>query len=181
MISLETFAENAMAPVELLPHHRRLLRELQFASEAPDYRVIITMPHGSGKTTYAGVIFAAWLLEQGKSVIGAVSSVARFVTQNKIECAGRYYPVAVGGATVGRRADMVIIDDPIISQRNADSGIIRSGIIDWINCNLLTRLRPNGSAVLIMRPWDGSDFLGELCATIPQWHLVNIEAVELIA
>lgn len=52
-------------------HHRLLMETLQRISETPNGRVMVFMPPGSAKSTYASVVFPAWFLGRcpGKQVI----------------------------------------------------------------------------------------------------------------
>ena len=66
---------------------------------------------------------------------------------------GEYLSVGVRGAIAGRRADLVIIDDPIKSQADAESGRQRDHIWEWYKSDVTTRLKPGGKVVLIMTRW----------------------------
>jgi hypothetical protein len=61
----------------------------------------------------------------------------------------RYRAIGAGGAVTGFRADVVIIDDPIRGRAEAESAVARSHLWDWFNADLLTRLKPRASIVLI--------------------------------
>ena len=54
----------AFAPIEtaLAQHHTLLLRTLQRISSTPHGRLMVFMPPGSAKSTYASVVFPAWYL-----------------------------------------------------------------------------------------------------------------------
>ena len=70
--------------------------------------------------------------------------------------------VGVRGAISGRRADLVIIDDPIKSQADAESSRQRGHIWDWYKSDITTRLKPGGKVVLIMTRWHPDDLGGQL-------------------
>jgi predicted phage terminase large subunit-like protein len=90
---------------------------------------------------------------------------------------GEYLAVGVRGAMVGRRADLVIIDDPIKSNAEADSPVQRDRVWDWFRSDLTPRLKPKARIVLIMTRWHEDDLCGRLlnrqdsgewrCLTIP--------------
>ncbi len=86
--------------------------------------------------------------------------------------------MGVHGAIAGRRADLVIIDDPVKSQADADSVSNRSFIWDRFRSDLTTRLRPGGKIVLIMTRWHQDDLGGQLLARAgSDWRVVKLPAL----
>ena len=59
---------------------------------------------------------------------------------------GEYLAVGVRGAITGRRADLVIIDDPVRSQADAESVRQRDHIWEWFKSDITTRLKPGGKS-----------------------------------
>ena len=91
---------------------------------------------------------------------------------------GEYYGVGVQGAITGRRADLVIIDDPIKSMREADSSAHRQRIWDWYSSELTTRLKPDARVIIVMTRWHEQDLGGQLMSRSPQdWHVVRLPAL----
>ncbi len=172
-------------------HHRALLAVLAGKGD----RVLVSMPPGSAKSTYASVIFPAWVLlrrptvriiaachteglathfgrqvralvaEHGGEVAGArlardERAAARFAT----EAGGGYFGVGVRGPLAGRRADLIVIDDPIKSWAEAESAVSREALWDWFRADLTTRLAPHGRIVLVMTRWHEDDLAGRVLA-----------------
>jgi hypothetical protein len=54
------------------------------------------------------------------------------------------YAVGMGGAVHGRRADGIIIDDPMKGRADASSKIKREAVFQWYVTDLRSRLKPNG-------------------------------------
>lgn len=75
---------------------------------------------------------------------------------------GEYTAVGVGGSVTGRRADLIVVDDPVRSREDADSERIREKTWDWWTNDLLTRLKPGGRIVVIMTRWHEDDLAGRL-------------------
>ena len=75
---------------------------------------------------------------------------------------GEYYAAGVGGAIAGRRADLAIIDDPVKSREDADSDRSRDKQWEWYVNDLLTRMKPNASIILIMTRWHEDDLGGRI-------------------
>ena len=70
--------------------------------------------------------------------------------------------VGVGGALVGHGASLLVVDDPIRSRVEAESAKARDALHEWLLSSALTRLEPNGSAIVIMHRWHEDDLAGRL-------------------
>jgi predicted phage terminase large subunit-like protein len=169
---------------------------------------MILMPPGSAKSTYASVIFPAWWFAQHphSSIISASHSLSLakhfsrrvrnliLEKQNYLgfgisnqQCAldtwttsvgGNYLSVGVRGAITGRRADLIIIDDPIRSQADAESPRQRDHIWEWFKSDVTTRLKPEGRVVLIMTRWHPDDLGGQLLErTRAEWRVLRLPAL----
>lgn len=66
----------------------------------------------------------------------------------------------VGGPVIGRRADVIIVDDPY-SQENARSDLQRGEFLNWFRQTLLSRLkpRPHAKVVVAMTRWHPEDVI----------------------
>lgn len=80
------------------------------------------------------------------------------------EKGGEYYAAGVGGSITGRRADLVIIDDPVKSREDADSERSREKAWDWYVNDLLTRLKPGARQIVVMTRWHEDDLGGRILA-----------------
>src|ERR1035437_8427227 len=73
--SLLTWCSETLAPFGQEPqaHHRLLIRELEDIEAGRNDRLMVFMPPGSAKSTYASVLFPAWFLARRKNrdMIGA--------------------------------------------------------------------------------------------------------------
>jgi predicted phage terminase large subunit-like protein len=169
---------------------------------------MILMPPGSAKSTYASIVFPAWWFSQHprSSVISASHSHSlaehfsrrvrtlilakqhylgfsvardhRAVDTWTTSDGGNYLSVGVRGAITGHRADLVIIDDPVKSQADAESSRQRNHIWDWYKSDVTTRLKPGGKVVLIMTRWHPEDLGGQLLEQAKlEWHVVRLPAL----
>ncbi len=187
----------ALAGMNLTPaaHHRLLVEELERLALDPGHpaandRLMVLMPPGSAKSTYASVIFPPWFMQRmkGALVIGASHTAdlavtfsrrilglvrehgpllgLRLANENVLAWGTRegaeYKAAGVGGPITGRRADLAIVDDPVKSRVEADSEAVRARTWDWFRSELLTRMKPNGRIVLIMTRWHEDDLAGRL-------------------
>jgi predicted phage terminase large subunit-like protein len=166
------------------------------------------MPPGSAKSTYASILFPAWWFTQHprSSVIGAshtatlaahfsrrardtvirnadrlgygISSSDRAAAHWSTTTKGEYYSAGTHGAFVGRRADLVIIDDPLKSQIEADSASHRDQIWNWYQSDMTTRLKPGARIVLIMTRWHEDDLGGRLLTrSETEWSVLRLPAI----
>jgi hypothetical protein len=129
-------------------HHRIIIEELEAVARGDCDRLAIFLPPGSAKSTYASVLFPPWLLATSpESAIIAASHTQELAerwgrkVRNLIlehgpvldiglspdsQAAGRwetmqggeYFAAGVGGSITGRRADLVLIDDPVRSRED---------------------------------------------------------------
>jgi len=194
--SLEHWAIHVLAPQGQMPaaHHKALLSELEAISRGQNDRLMILMPPGSAKSTYASILFPAWwFVQHPRSSILAASHTAdlaahfarqvrtlitehdeqlgyRIVPDNRAAARwqttghGEYFAAGIRGPITGRRADLAIIDDPVKSWAMADSPVEREYLWNWYCSDLTTRLKPQARVILIMTRWHEEDVAGRLLA-----------------
>lgn len=204
------WASEVLAGLDQMPaaHHRYLISELDSLSRGQVDRLMILMPPGSAKSTYASILFPPWWFTQHPtSSIIAVSHTSalaesfsrrirnlildregqlgyslvrdeRAVANWRLSCGGDYVAVGVRGGITGRRADLIIIDDPIKSQAEADSNLHRQQLWEWYKSDLTTRLKPGGRIIVIMTRWHEDDLGGQLLASNPgEWRVLRLPAL----
>lgn len=206
--SLDKFAElNGFIPQK---HHKLLTAKLEAVSRGDIKRLMIFMPPGSAKSTYASVLFPPFFLANNptKSILGASHTIEladRFGRRvrniladhgnvlnvhlsNDNKSAGRwstqegaeYFAAGVGVGIAGFRADLGIIDDPVRSRQDADSELIRNRQWDWYIADFTTRLKPNAAVVIIQTRWHEDDLAGRLLALEPDKWEVISLAMEAL-
>lgn len=190
--SLSAFAIEALAPFEQAPakHHMVLIDALERVANGQCKRLMVCMPPGHAKSTYASVLFPAWLFGRRKNldIIGAshVSDLAEdfsykihgvirenaellrygLATENlkrwRTTNGGFYRAVGVGGSITGRRADIGLIDDPVKGHEDAESPDQREKVWRWYQSDFYTRLKPDAAIIVIMTRWHEDDLGGRL-------------------
>jgi hypothetical protein len=153
---------------------------------------MVQMQPGSAKSTYGSILFPAYFLalHKNKQIIATAHTAsladyfARHVRNTFVEytyflgikisaesCAsariflqedGECFAAGVRGPITGRRADSVIIGDPVKSWAEAESQTFRDALYDWYRAELSARLKPGGRIVLIMTRWHEDDLAGRL-------------------
>ncbi len=171
-----------------------LLSRLEALSQGEIDRLLIMMPPGSAKSTYASVLFPAWwftrhphtsiiaashtadlaahfgrqvraLIAEHPMLLGyQLRADSRAASRWQTSTRGEYFATGVRGPITGRRADLAIIDDPVKSMLDADSARQRERLWEWYRSDLLTRLKPRGRVALIMTRWHEEDLAGRLLA-----------------
>lgn len=204
--SLTDFAR--LCGFEPAKHHRLLIEALEAVARGEEQRLAVFMPPGSAKSTYASVLFAAWLIAQqnvnvlaashttelaekwGRRVRNLIAEHSLVLNANLAEdsqAAGRwalqsgaeYYAAGVNTGIAGFRAKYGLIDDPIRSRQDADSELIRDRIWDWYINDFRTRLVPGSREILIQTRWHEDDLAGR-ALNHSKWHTIELpaEAVE---
>ena len=75
---------------------------------------------------------------------------------------GGFTAAGVGGGITGKGATVLIIDDPIKNQEEADSIVVRDGLWDWYWSTAYSRLAPGGGVLIIQTWWHDDDLAGRL-------------------
>jgi len=70
--------------------------------------------------------------------------------------------VGILGAVTSARADLLIIDDPVAGREEADSETIRKKTRQAYDDDLLTRLKPRASIIVIQTRWHMDDLAGSI-------------------
>ena len=184
----------ALRPAGQVParHHIRIIDALEDVESGKIRQLMLLLPPGSAKSTYASRLFPAWwmtrnpahsvimachtarlaehfgrgvrtLLEERGGLLGVrVRPDSRAAGRFSIDQGGEFFGVGVHGAVTGRRADLAIIDDPIKSFAEAESFSAREHLWEWFRSELVTRLKPKGRMVLVMTRWHADDLAGRL-------------------
>ena len=81
---------------------------------------------------------------------------------------GIYLGFGVGSTVVGRRANLVIIDDPLKGVEDADSELIRDKLWQWYGGDLFTRIVGGGLIIIVATRYHLDDLSGRLLAASKQ-------------
>ena len=94
---------------------------------------------------------------------------------------GGYYAVGVGGALMGRGAELAIIDDPFATWDDAQSEVTRDNVWEWYTGTLYNRVRPGGAIILIQHRMHEDDLAGRLIEQQKtggdRWEIVELPAL----
>lgn len=96
---------------------------------------------------------------------------------------GGYRSVGRGGSLTGRGAHILILDDPLKDDSEADSSTIQEGLRRWYATTARSRLAPGGGVIIVQTLWSLSDlplFLletGKTDADADQWCVYKYPAI----
>ena len=79
---------------------------------------------------------------------------------------GMFLAAGVGGGITGKGAHVLIIDDPLKNQEEADRAEQRDKLWDWYQSTAYTRLAPGGGVLVIETWWNDDDLAGRLLAAM---------------
>lgn len=184
-----------MWPDEPPPLHAEyLLAKLQDVERGELKRLMIFMPPGHTKSTYASVRFPSWYMGRnprnnlihvsyaadlthkfGRRIRNIVSSpeFGEIFHTNLADDSqargdwsmaegGEYFAAGMDGAITGRRADGLIIDDPLKGRKEADSKTIRDNGWETYRTECRTRLKKGGWIIIICTRWHEDDIPGRI-------------------
>lgn len=202
------WCEMVLSPLGQKPaaHHRLIIRELQAVADGETDRLLLFLPPGSAKSTYASVLFPAWWLAQGDNqAIIAASHTAMLaegfsrrvrglvqehsatlgigVANEAVELwsttrGGQYRAAGVGGAITGFRASLSLNDDLVKSRADADSETYRDRTWEWWMNDLSTRLKPGAPVIVIGTRWHQDDIYGRLLERqADKWKVLSLPAL----
>jgi len=168
-------------------------------------RLVVNIPPRHGKSELLSVYTPSWFLDRfpDKSII--LSSYGASLAEgfgrrvrdiirsnpNDLRCelatervdefhttaGGSFYAVGVAGATTGRGADLLLIDDYLKNAKDAASEGIRNDIWDWFGSTSYTRLEPDGTVIILATRWNLDDLNGRI-ERLPgdDWTYINLPA-----
>ena len=167
-------------------------------------RLMLFVPPRHGKSEMVTVRYPIWRIEQDPAmrvIVGAYNQTlaekfsrkarkiakARFplseertaVADWETTAGGGMRAVGVGGGITGQGGDLIVIDDPVKSRKEASSKVYRDMVYDWYTDDLYTRLEPGAVMILIMTRWHEDDLAGRILASDegPDWTVVSLPAL----
>lgn len=94
---------------------------------------------------------------------------------------GVYYAIGIDGSVLGRGGDVVLIDDPYASMKEAMSELERKNVWDWYSGTMYNRLQPGGAIIVINHRMHEDDLSGRLLAQQAaggdEWTVVKLPAI----
>lgn len=112
----------------------------------------------------------------------ALKEDSRAADRWNTDAGGSFRAVGIGTALTGRGADVLLIDDPIKDDEEADSEIRRERIWSWYSSVAYTRLSPGGRVIVIQTRWHEDDLTGRLLIEQAKggdtWDILELPAID---
>jgi predicted phage terminase large subunit-like protein len=140
-------------------------------------RQVIATAHTASLADYFGRRVRNVMLEHGDALSVSLAKDSRGSARFSLDNGGEYFASGVRGPITGRRADLILIDDPIKSWAEAESQTFRDALHDWYRAELTARLKPDGCIVLIMTRWHQDDLAGRLMRADSGWNCLTLPAL----
>jgi predicted phage terminase large subunit-like protein len=84
----------------------------------------------------------------------------------------------INGPVTGKKAHLLIIDDPVKNNKDANSPTMRENNKDWMRTTSSTRLQKNSVVIVVQTRWHEDDLAGWLQSEFPErWLVVNLPAI----
>lgn len=169
----------------------------------PLKRLMISMPPGSAKSTYGSVLFPAWYLGKNPRKCLLQGSYNKIMAKRfgrrarntfgsrehfdifgvglgksgeeewETSLGGEYLAFGMESGVTSRRADGIVIDDPVKGRADADSETIRDRTWETYRTDLRSRMKPGAWILYIATRWHEDDpagrILGEDCIGKSGW------------
>lgn len=170
-------------------------------------RIIINIPPQHGKTTFWAEGFITWMLStmpDKKVIYTSYEATRAYRVTNEVRKAIREHPHIFGlrsrkdtdayfnfygqrgsvlsagadGPINGDPADILIIDDPYKSEKEARSPTIRENVWGWWESSARARLSESGVAIVIHTRWNEDDLAGRMLTNEPgRWLHISLPAL----
>ena len=145
--------------VEMPPRHSKSMTITEtfpsyFIGRNPNKKVIATA-YSESLARKFGRLNRNKLLEFGHEIFGIKMAYDNSTATNWSigESGGGMVATGIGGSITGEGADLMIIDDPIKNNAEAQSETIRNKIWDEWETTLSTRLHKGASVIVVMTRW----------------------------
>jgi len=91
---------------------------------------------------------------------------------------GYYLATGTGGSCTGKRAEILLIDDPHKDWEKSHSPREKEKVWNWFQSTASSRLTKDGKIVIIQTRWAEDDLVGRIKDTNPQdWKFINYPAI----
>ena len=170
--------------VEMPPRHSKSMTITEtfpsyFIGRNPNKHVIATA-YSEGLARKFGRLNRNKLVEFGADIfdIRMANDNSTATNWNVGDFTGGMVATGIGGSITGEGADLLIIDDPIKNNAEAQSETIRNKIWDEWETTLSTRLHKGASVIVVMTRWHEDDIVGRLLERSPyDWERIRMPAI----
>lgn len=170
--------------VEMPPRHGKSMTISEsfpsyFIGKNP-YKRVIASAYSDNLARKFGRLNRVKLMEVGEELFDvglsrSNNNVNNWTLDNNV---GGMVSSGVGGTITGEGADLLIIDDPIKNNQEAQSETMRNKVWDEWESTLSTRLHKGASVIVVMTRWHEDDLIGRLLERSPHdWKRIRLPAI----
>jgi predicted phage terminase large subunit-like protein len=110
--------------------------------------------------------------------MASLSQDSKAVSKFSTVAGGSYYAIGRGGPATGRGAHLLLVDDIVKGQKEADSALEQKNTINWFESDIYTRLMDVNAIIIIMTRWNYNDLAGYLLDKNPSgWKVLSLPAI----
>ena len=183
-------------------HTVLLCEHLQKVIDGECKKLMVFMPPRHGKTETITLRLPVYFLERNprsRIILGAYNQtiankfsvkIRRLAIKKGIELSldrkaredweteagGGVRAVGVGAGIAGVGGDLIIIDDPVRSRKDASSLVIRNSTYDWYTDDILTRRQKGAAIVIVQTRWHEDDLSGRILEHEDDWTVLKLPA-----
>ncbi|MGW7932818.1 hypothetical protein BU107_06980 [Staphylococcus xylosus] len=170
--------------IEMPPRHGKSMTVTEtfpsyYLAKNPDKRVIATA-YSDGLAEKFGRLNRNKFELFAQSIFDLELSSDKNAAKNWNICnhMGGMIATGIGGSITGEGADLLIVDDPIKNNEDAQSLTMRNKIWGEWESTLSTRLHDGASVIAIQTRWHEDDFIGRLLDKSPRnWIRLRLPAI----
>lgn len=189
------------------PYQRYIYERLDRVTSGELKRLMVFIPPRHTKSETVTIRYAAWRIinnPKTRIIIACYSqflanrfsrAIRRIVRAYGVELnperravhewettsGGGVRAAGVGAGVTGTGADLIIVDDPIKSRKEANSPTYRENLKDWYANDLYTRQEPGCAIIVIQTRWHEDDLSGWLLEESKHggeaWEVVSLPAL----
>ncbi len=176
-----------MLIIEAPPRHGKSMLISQYLpawylGKYPDNRVILAT-YGEQLACDMSSKSRNILAEWGRDIFGVTiskseSAATHWGLQGKL---GGMIAAGIGGPLTGRGGNLIVIDDYLKNDVEAQSQLVRDRQWDWWQSTASTRLEPGGVVIIIATRWHKDDLIGRLIRESEEGEGIPIRHIRLPA
>lgn len=194
--------------LKMYPHIKLICDALQKIADGEQHYYIVEMPPQHGKSSTITKTFPSYYMMKfpernvmisayGDSLVSDFSESNRRIFEKWgrqlfglrigkntseqfriVDHEGTFYATSMQGSASGKKANLLIIDDPLKNDKQSQSQATKTDVWrEWTH-TFLTRLQNNSSVIIIMTRWQIDDLAGKLLQNMSfPWEEIKLPAI----
>lgn len=152
-----------------------------FLGRNPNMRVLMASYVASVSTQHSRFVRNLTLTQEYKALFPHIRLADDSAAKHLMDIqgySGGLEAVGKGGAVTGKGANVLLADDLVKGQKEAESASRREDDWSWFVQDYLTRREPNAATIIVNTRWNLDDIPGRLLLQNPDdWHIIKLPAL----